>query len=251
MRRLLVLQHVPGEPLGHLDPLLRRAGLRLRYVNFGREPQARPDVKRYDGVVVLGGPMNVDQQDRYPHLTHEIELLQEATARNLGVLGICLGAQLLAAALGADVRPAPVPEIGWVPLEPRPDAAGDPLLRHIGHGQRVFQWHAQTFDLPPGAVHLAGSPTCPNQAFRHGERAWGFQFHLEADPALIGRWLHVPAYRAEAQQVGGESHPERVQAETPHHAPAAAAVAERVFSEFVGLSGPRRRFHHLPTRPRA
>src|SRR5258706_11328703 len=128
MRKLLVLQHVPYEPLGVLDPRLRASGFRIRYVNFGRHPELKPDIRRYDGLVVLGGPMNVDQLDRYPHLAHEIALLRGALAREIPVLGICLGAQLLAAALGANVHPGAVREIGWYPLALSANAAADPLL---------------------------------------------------------------------------------------------------------------------------
>ena len=191
MRKLLVFQHSAREPLGVFDPMLRRAGFRIRYINFSRQPDQRPDVSRYNGLIVLGGPMNVDQADRFPHLTTEIAAIQEALARGIPILGICLGAQLLAAALGASVRPNNVREIGWYRLHPTAAAGGDPLCRHLDGNQHVFQWHAYTFDLPPGAVHLASTPTCPNQAFRFGDRAYGLQFHLEADeqshPALAAR----------------------------------------------------------------
>jgi GMP synthase (glutamine-hydrolysing) len=109
MRKLLVFQHVASEPLGHLDPLLRESGFRIRYVNFGREPHAQPDVRRYDGLVVLGGPMNVDQQDLHPHLTTEVAAIREAVLADKPVLGICLGGQLLAEAMGGHVRPHTVP----------------------------------------------------------------------------------------------------------------------------------------------
>ena len=101
--------------------------------------------------------------------------------------------------------------------------------------QHVFQWHAYTFDLPPGTVHLASTPTCPNQAFRYGDRAYGLQFHLEADEALIQRWLHVPEYRAEAEASGPEHQLEHILRDTHGHAPHAGAVSERVFGEFLEL----------------
>ena len=154
MRKLLVFQHSAREPLGLLDPLLRRHGFRIRYVNFSREPEAKPDVSRYNGLIVLGGPMNVDQADRFPHLTGEIAAIQEALKRDIPILGICLGAQLLAAALGANVRPHTVREIGWYRLHP-PPPRNRPAAPHFDGSQDVFQWHAYTFDLPPGAVHLA------------------------------------------------------------------------------------------------
>ena len=117
MRKLLVFQHSPREPLGLLDPMLRKSGFRVRYINFARDPAQQPDVSRYNGLVVLGGPMNVDQAGQYPHLTTEIAAIKEALRLDIPILGICLGAQLLAAALGANVRPNNVREIGWYRLQ--------------------------------------------------------------------------------------------------------------------------------------
>src|SRR4029079_17767435 len=144
MRKLLVFQHSAREPLGIFDPMLRRAGFRIRYINFSRQPDQKPDVSRYNGLVVLGGPMNVDQADRYPHLTTEIAAIQEALARGIPILGICLGAQLLAAALGANVRPNHVREIGWYRLHPSAAAEGDPLWRHFSRQAHVLPAHTAT-----------------------------------------------------------------------------------------------------------
>jgi GMP synthase (glutamine-hydrolysing) len=242
VRKLLVFQHSRCEPLGVLDPLLRRSGFRIRYVNFGRDPHAEVEVARYDGLVVLGGPMNVDEVDRHPHLQTEMAVLETALKLDIPILGICLGAQLLAAALGAAVRPNPVREIGWYPLEPQAAAAADRLFCHFDGSQFVFQWHAYTFDLPAGAVHLAATAACRNQAFRFGTHAYGLQFHLEADELLIRRWLAVPAYRDEIEGEGGRIHVARVLRETHRYALGAVALAARVFSEFTGLfqSAPRR-----------
>jgi len=241
MRKLLVFQHSAREPLGIFDPMLRRAGFRIRYMNFSREPDVQPDVSRYNGLIVLGGPMNVDETERFPHLTTEIAAIQEALTLGIPILGICLGAQLLAAALGANVRPNSVREIGWYRVDPTAAAGGDPLFRHLGADQHVFQWHAYTFDLPGGAVHLASTPTCPNQAFRFGDRAYGLQFHLEVDANLIQKWLQVPEYRAEAESSGPEHQLEHILRKTHEHAPHAQNLSERVFGEFIELLGWRRR----------
>jgi GMP synthase (glutamine-hydrolysing) len=230
MRKLLVFQHAATEPLGVLDPMLRRWGFRIRYVNFARDPAVQLDPGRYDGLVVLGGPMNVDQTAAYPHLQTEIAAIREALRLEMPVLGICLGAQLLAAALGASVRPNRVREIGWYRLQPAAPAADDRLFRHFDGSQQVFQWHAYTFDLPPGAVQLARTESCEHQAFRYGSRAYGLQFHLEADEALIRRWLGVPAYRTEA-----EGQIEKILADTQTHMAAALGLSERVFHEFIEL----------------
>jgi GMP synthase (glutamine-hydrolysing) len=235
MRKLLVFQHSAREPLGTLDPLLRRAGFRVRYVNFSREPNATVDVRRYNGLVVLGGPMNVDQTDLYPHLNTEINAIRDALDRDMPVLGICLGAQLLAAALGASVHPSPIAEIGWYPVHPTPNAESDRLCRHMRGVQHVFQWHAYTFDLPRDAVHLASTDSCPHQAFRYGDRAYGLQFHLEADEPLIRKWLDVPEYRAEFEARDLGHGVERVLHDTQVHCATAQQLSERVFNEFIEM----------------
>jgi GMP synthase (glutamine-hydrolysing) len=248
MPKLLVFQHVASEPLGHLDPLLRASGFRIRYVNFGREPAAQPDIRRYDGLVVLGGPMNVDQADRFPHLRTELDAIREAVTADKPVLGICLGGQLLAAAMGGHVRPNPVPEIGWYRLHTRPHAHADRLFRHFERTPRyVFQWHAYAFEPPPGAVPLAWTRSCRQQAYRLGDHAWGLQFHLEADAALIERWLHLPSGRNEIERHWNAGRIPRIQAATQRHLPVAAPLGERVFGEFIRLFAPRR-YAHLPSR---
>ena len=242
MPRLLVFQHVASEPAGTLDPFLRESGFRIRYINFERTPDADPDPRRYDGLVVLGGSMNVDQADVFPHLQTEIEVLRESLAREMPILGICLGAQLLAAALGADVHPAPVPETGWYPLQPSPAAGTDPLLCHVPHGQRVFQWHSYTFAMPAGAVHLASTTSCPNQAFRHGRNAYGFQFHPEVNQPLIARWLSVPAYRAELEESDGPDHARQFHDATHRYIGPSIEAAAQMFAGFTALF--RRRARH-------
>lgn len=246
MRKLLVFQHAATEPLGVLDPMLRSRGFRIRYVNFARDPHARVDISRYNGLVVLGGPMNVDEQVRYPHLRTEIEAIEEAMRRDIPVLGICLGAQLLAAALGASVRPHTVREIGWYVLHPTGAAREDRLLRHFDGSQPVFQWHAYTFDLPRGATLLASTDSCTHQAFRYGERAYGLQFHLEADEALINRWLSVPTYRAEVE----EGRLEGILRDTHAYIGTALVRSRKVFGDFMELFSwrPGRRSVVLPSR---
>jgi GMP synthase (glutamine-hydrolysing) len=249
MRKILVFQHVASEPLGHLDPLLRESGFRIRYVNFGREPHAEPDVRRYDGLVVLGGPMNVDQADRHPHLLTEMAAIRAMVTAGKPMLGICLGAQLLAAAMGGDVRPNHVPEIGWYRLHTLQSAHDDRLFRHFERRpQYVFQWHAYTFAPPPGAVPLAWTRNCRNQAYRLGDNAWGLQFHLEADAALIGRWLASESGQAEIDRHWSLRRVAHIRTATHRHLPMSQPLSERLFSEFIQLLGPRARSLVLPSR---
>jgi GMP synthase (glutamine-hydrolysing) len=241
MKKILVLQHVASEPLGELDAVLRESALRIRFVNFARQPGAQVDVTRYSGLVVLGGPMNVDQAHEYRHLLHEIEVIRIALERKIPVLGICLGAQLLAAALGANVHPNAVREIGWYPLNISSKAAADPLFSHFGSDAQVFQWHAYTFTEPVGSVHMGSTTSCANQAFCYGGFAYGLQFHLEVDAALIERWLTLSEHDHELELLGGEAHAQRVRADTERHVAASRARARAVFGAFIDLLGPARR----------
>ena len=248
MHRLLVFQHVPHEILGTLDPLLRDAGFRIRYQNFGRQPDAVPDLSRYHGLIVLGGPMNCDQVHHYPHLAVEMAAIREAIAARKPVLGICLGAQLLARALGAHVRANPVKEIGWYDVQPTAEGQHDPLFRHFTGTEKIFQWHGDTFDIPDGAVHLASSPDCPNQAFRYGDNVYGLQFHLEVDAPMIHRWLHAPVNRRELDELHGKIDPAQREVETPGHIEQSMALGSRLFGEYLRLFQSRHRRIALPSR---
>jgi GMP synthase (glutamine-hydrolysing) len=241
MPKLLVFQHVPFEILGTLDPLLRSYGFRVRYVNFGRQPDARPRLNSYHGLVVLGGPMNVDQVDRHPHLSTEIELIREAIERQIPVLGICLGAQLIARALGAEVRANSQKEIGWYDVDLTDEGRSDPLLCHFAPREKLFQWHGDAFDLPRGAVHLAKSTGCDKQAFRVGDRVYGFQFHLEVDEPLIHRWLGVPIHAAELVRLKGVIDPEEIRRQTSECVGRLKQLSNDTFGEWVKLFGDVRR----------
>ena len=248
MPKLLVCQHVAWEPLGTLDPKLRASGLRIRYVNFGRDPLAQPSLDGYGGLVILGGPMNVDQVDRHPHLATEVTLVREAIERNIPVVGICLGAQLIAKALGAGVRAADRMEIGWHDVTLSDAGRDDPVLRHLGPTPRLFQWHEDVFDLPAGATPLGSSARCAQQAFRYGANVYGLQFHLEVDEPLIARWLTVPSHLRQLEGLGAELDAETILRETKNRIGAHQEVAERVFDELVAIFGQRRRPRLLPSR---
>lgn len=248
MPRILVFQHVAAEPLGTLDPLIRRRGHRIRFVNFEREPDAQPDVDRYRGLVVLGGPMNVEEREARPHLRTELRAIERMLELGRPVLGICLGAQLLAHVLGAPVRRIERPEIGWYPLLTTEAGQVDPVLAPLGAASPVFQWHGRHFEVPSTAVHLARTDSCEQQAFRYGDNAYGFQFHLEMDAPLIERWLATPAYRAELASAGLPHDDVAIRALTQTHIAPMQAQAEAVFNNFLDLVGrPDRRFV-LPSR---
>ncbi len=237
MRKLLVCQHVPHEILGTLNPMLKRAGFRIRYVNFGRHPDAEPTLDGYDGLVVLGGPMSAYDDHRLRHLAVEMKLIESAMGRNLPVLGICLGAQLIARALGAPVYANHIKEIGWYDVTPSDHAELDPLFNEFEESETIFQWHGDTFDIPRGALHLASSRYCMNQAFRYGGNVYAFQFHLEVDEAMILRWLKVPENRREIASLHGDIVPEQIHLQTSRYIDRLHELSDRVFGEFIELFG--------------
>ena len=242
MARVLVLKHVAAEPLGLLDPMLRERGHRIRYVNFARDPEASPGIERYQALIVLGGPMQVDDADTHPHLLTECRLIEQAMAANMPVLGICLGAQLIAHVLGASVGPCRQPEIGWYDLSPTNVTAHDPVLAPLESPRPVYQWHHWGFDCPAEAVTLAISEESGCQAFRHGDLTWGFQFHLELDERLIRRWLTLPFYRKDLAESGLKKTPEDIRADTHHCLAQSLQLADAVFGNWLQLIGePQRR----------
>ncbi len=248
MAKILVFKHVAAEPLGTLDPLIRSRGHRIRFVNFSRHPDAEPEVDRYDGLIVLGGPMNVDQQDQYPHLRTELAAIERALKLEKPVLGICLGAQLLAHALGARVYQNPVPEIGWYTLQPTDATAGDPVMAPLQEEHPVFQWHGCTFDLPRGAELLATTEHCRNQAFGYGGNAYGFQFHMEMDEPLIQRWLTLPQYLEELTRSGLQHGPEQIARDTHEHIGQLGVLADQIFNRLLDRIGPQKPRVALPSR---
>jgi GMP synthase (glutamine-hydrolysing) len=248
MSRLLVFQHVAAEPLGTLDPLIRRRGHRIRFVNFERYPDAQPEIDRYRGLIVLGGPMNVQDQTLRPHLRTELRAIERALAQDKPVLGICLGAQLLAHVLGAPVQRHTQAEIGWYQLHTTRAGDEDPLLSALAPSNPVFQWHSCTFDLPQGATQLARTESCEQQAFRYGRAAYGFQFHLEMDRPLVERWLDTPAYRDELAAAGLTHDAAAIRAQTLRNIEPMQALAAPVFNGFLDLVGRPARRIVLPSR---
>ncbi len=246
--KILVFQHVPYEPLGTLDPLLKEYGVRIRYVNFGRNPDACPSLDRYDGIIVLGGPMNADQIDTYPNLITEVEILKEALERDMAILGICLGAQLLAKALGGSVARNPHREIGWYDVELTAAGESDPVISTFAPVQEVFQWHEDGIRLPPGGVHLAASDRSDVQAFRYGEHAYGFQFHLEVDQKLVERWLTVPANQDVLADEVGRVDPDMIREQTEDRIGALETLSRKTFSRWIERFEPSIRRRALPSR---
>ncbi|UHC17426.1 glutamine amidotransferase [Methylobacterium currus] len=209
----LAIRHVQFEDLGAFAAPIAAAGYAIRIHEAGLEPLPQRDAEEADLLVVLGGPIGAAESDLYPFLADTVAVLRNRLAAGRPTLGLCLGAQLMALALGARVAPAPAKEIGWSPVTLTEAGRAGPL-RHLD-GVPVLHWHGDRFDLPPGAEGLAATPLCPHQAFALGRHALAFQFHPEADGGAFERWLighaveiagvpglSVPALREEARRYG-------------------------------------------------
>jgi GMP synthase-like glutamine amidotransferase len=177
--RIHYFQHVPFEGLGSIEQWIRDHRYYLTATKL-YQSDPMPEMEGVDLFVIMGGPMGVHDEDRLPWLKNEKRLIEEAIRQGKAVLGICLGAQLIADVLGARVYPNRSKEIGWFPIELTEAGQRSPLFGFLPARLEVFHWHGDTFDLPAGAVHMARSEACTHQVFVYNERVIGLQFHLES-----------------------------------------------------------------------
>ena len=228
MAEIIAIRHVAFEDLGSFEDVLERRGFTVTYLDAARDPIARR-VRDRDPelLVVLGGPVGAYEDDLYPVLGVEKTLIRERVSSGRPVLGICLGAQLIAAALGSRVYPGPVKEIGWAPVTLSAAGAGSPLAELTGP---MLHWHGDTFDLPAGATHLASTPDCRNQAFAIGAHVLGLQFHPEVRGEAIESWLI--GHAAEIGSSPGVS-VENLRADTSRYAPALGDRSQRFLDQWL------------------
>jgi len=193
---VLILKNASNEGPGTIEDFLVANNMDYRIIDLSSEDI--PQTDDFNVLVILGGPMSVNDADKYPYISREIELVRDFAGKNRKIFGICLGAQIMAKAFGAKVYPGPQKEIGWYDIEMDHRAGIDSfmgrLARHPQTGEyfkrfKVFQWHGETFDIPEGGVRLAKSELYPNQAFRYGDRAYAFQFHIEVKEETVYDWL--------------------------------------------------------------
>ena len=231
----LVLRHAPAEGLGLLANALREFGIHHRYLDLPRgEPPPR-DLRGIGGLIVLGGAMAAYEADRHPFLATESMLIERTLTAGRPVLGICLGAQLIAQALGARVYAGEKREVGWAPVSLTEHGTDDPLFAGCEPTLMAFHMHGDTYELPADAHNLARSPLYEQQAFRWGDLVYGLQFHLEFTDTMIGRLVSEAESRAFITGAGVD--PDRLQRETAGHVRPVADVAQRVFSGFFAQCG--------------
>lgn len=237
MAKILILQHVPHERLGTLEPPLKKMGHTLLPLDTYDETAVWPSLSEVDAVILMGGPMSVTQLKRHPFLRRELTLIREALKRRLPILGICLGSQLLAVALDAKVSPAAQKEVGWFPIMREPGMEKDPLLAPFSQTETVFQWHGDTFDLPQGAKRLASSPLCPEQGFRYRDNVYALQFQLEMTEAMVRAWMRTPINKAELAALKGVVDPLVIRRQSPQHVGRLKQLAEHAACTFSRLIG--------------
>jgi GMP synthase (glutamine-hydrolysing) len=221
--KIFVFRHAPNEEFGTLRPALEARGFELEPVELYQPGATVPEIDSAAALVFMGGPMCAN--DDLPFLRREAELIRQAAQSGSPVLGICMGAQLIAKALGGRVYKSAVPEIGWFHIHVTPAGMSDPVFAHSENPQPVFHWHQDTFELPPGAELLATTPTCRNQAFRRGRNVYGFQFHPEMTPAMIEDWQRSAAVRGEALEA----------IDPALHAGALAQLCDRIVAGWTGF----------------
>jgi GMP synthase (glutamine-hydrolysing) len=228
-RTALAIRHLHFEDLGTVELSLREAGYQIHYADAGLIDLASLDALAPDVLVVLGGPIGAYEDHLYPMLKDEVQLLEARLSAQRPTLGICLGAQLMARALGARVYPTGVKEIGWAPVTLSPEGRESPF-RHLGADQTaVLHWHGDTFDLPEGANLLASTAICRNQAFAWGKNALAFQFHPEAIGARLEQWLIGHACEIAAANLSVPA----LRADTQRYAPRLMMQARKCFDEWL------------------
>ncbi|MCS3897245.1 GMP synthase (glutamine-hydrolyzing) [Bradyrhizobium japonicum USDA 38] len=231
-RSAVALRHVAFEDLGLLAPIMEREGWNVSFCEAPVDDLSHSSIGDADLLIVLGGPIGVYETESYPFLTREIDLLGRRLAQGLPTLGICLGAQLMAKALGARVYAGGLKEIGWGSVT-LTDSGHASSLKPLAEGAPVLHWHGDTFDLPDNAARLASNENYENQAFAFGNNALALQFHLEADPRQLEEWYVGHAVELASAKISVQE----LRARTAEVSKTVARAADRVFTTWLGQLG--------------
>lgn len=233
MSDILVIQHVESEGLGIISVMLREAGLEADIIRvFKADPLPR-SIGGYRGLICLGGPMGVYEEEAYPFIGDEIALIESALKAHTPMLGICLGAQLLARAAGAKVYKGGAKEIGWFKVRLTQEGKGARLLAGFPEEYTVFQWHGDTFDIPADSVNLASSELFQNQFIKVGPSAYGIQFHLEVTETMVAEWLKINAAEVAAVK---SADPAVILKQTPLNIPSIHALGRVMIARFLRMT---------------
>lgn len=235
MKQVLALQHTWDDPPGYLSELMEEHDIPCDIVNVEEYPI--PDPAQYAAILSMGGPQHANAHDKYPYLAQEKQVLRQVVEQDIPFLGICLGGQVLAGAMGAIVKRHHMTELGFYKVQLTDEGKDDPLYHGLPGYQQVFQWHEDTFAIPTGAVHLATSENTFNQAFRIGRRAYALQYHIELTPAMLQTWLYFPEYQQEVIKILGPNAPDVIEQARAKYYALYLAHGRLLFENFLRLSG--------------
>jgi GMP synthase-like glutamine amidotransferase len=227
----IILQNAEGEGPGILGDFLTWRGWHQHIVHLYKGEQIPQEWEACSLLVVMGGPMNVHEEKVYPFLSEETILLKKAFKKEMPILGFCLGAQLMAKAMGSKVFKGPKKEIGWYRVHLTTTGKSDTLLNTFSEDITVFQWHGDTFELPKGGVRLFQSENYLNQGMRMGYLCYGFQFHFEITKEMIAEWLQTG--QNEVKEMGGEGLIERILKETDYYIPYVYELGKSFFDGYL------------------
>jgi len=234
MAIIYTLQNIGIETLGIIEDCLKAAGLHPQYIKPFKEQPVPEEMGDAVGLIIMGGPMGVYEQNRFPFLSDEIRLIEQALKENKPILGICLGSQLIASALGAEIKKGNHKEIGWHAVFLDNPASDDPLWKDVTSPFMAYHWHGDIFGLPQGAVNLAFSELTECQGFRYGENTYGFLFHMEVTDKIIHRM--VDTFREEMIRAALDENPIKLGIKT--YLPRLQSIGRGVFNRWVALTNP-------------
>lgn len=232
MQQVLIIQNSHTDPYGYIGILLEEFA--LPHVIVDAETRPLPDPRDYAAVIAFGGAQHVYETEKNPQFTAEEAVLRQIVAQDIPYLGICLAGQLLASAFGGTVKKHHSSEIGFYDIPLTAAGQADPLYKDLPGYQKVFHWHEDTFDLPEEGILLASNTHTPNQAFRYGRRAYGFQYHVEITPSMLYGWLHDPNLTEEEL---GKAAIARIESESAQQFTEYQNHTRTMFTNFLRLSG--------------
>lgn len=235
MKRVLVLQFCWDDPPGYLGELMQKHDIFYEVVEVDKT--SVPDPAEFDAVLALGGPQHVGDDEKHPYLVEVESAIRKAVEKDIPYLGICLGGQLLAHALGAPVKRHSITPLGFYNIQTTAEGKTDPLFHGLPDSMKVFHWHEDTFDIPKEAVQLACNAQTENQAFRYGRHAYGTQYHIEVTPDMIDVWFHFPEFRQEIVNALGEDAVDNYVSESASLIPLYRQHSRIMFENFLRIGG--------------
>lgn len=235
MKPILIIQNIWDDPVGYIGDLLTSYGVPSEVVKA--EQGTIPEPQAYGALIVLGGAQNANEDDKYPYLKLEKARIRQAVEQETPFLGICLGGQLLASVLNAQVSRHTLTEIGFSNVQLTEEGQSDPLYARLSGFQCVYQWHEDTFAIPQGAVRLATNAQTENQAFRFGRNAYGLQYHIELTPTMLDTWLHHPSLQQEVIEVLGQDGYQQLEQNSHLYYPLYQEHTRIMIENFLSIAG--------------